>query len=61
MDIDAPPSITSDATVTVPEVAVEDEDNCLARIQHIDPLSPDFDHDYGITCYITVVHALNSN
>ena len=60
VDLDAPPSITSGKTVVVPEVCVEDE-QCLERLQHIDPLSPEFDKYYSIRCYMDAVQALNND
>ena len=61
IDLDAPPSINPDETVVIPEVCVEDEQGSLERLQHIDPLSPEFDEDYAIGCYIDAVQALNNN
>ena len=59
VDLDAPPSITPDSIVTVPNVQVDNEETYLTALQHIDPLSPDHDDDYGINCYITVIESLN--
>ena len=61
VDLDAPPSITPDETVVVPEVCVEDEQGCQEKLQHIDPLSPEFDENYAIGCYMDAIQALNSD
>lgn len=55
MDLDGAPSVTLDTTVVVPEVSVEDEQGYLESLQDIDPLSPAFDDDYGISCFVHVV------
>ena len=41
VDLDAPPSITPDSIITVPNVQVDNEETYLTALQHIDPLSPD--------------------
>ena len=58
VDLDAPPSITPDETVVVPKVC---EQGCLEKLQHIDPLSPEFDENYAIGCYMDAIQALNSD
>ena len=59
VDLDAPPSITPDSTVTVPDISVHDEDLFVDALGHINPLSPRFDYDYGITCYMQTMQKLN--
>ena len=59
VDLDAPPSITPEETVVIPEVCVEDEQGYLEKLQHWS--SSDFDEDYTIGCYMDVIQALNSN
>lgn len=61
MDVDAPPSITPDATVVVSEVLVEDEQGYFESLRDIDPLSATFDDDYGITgsCFLHVVQTVS--
>ena len=59
MDLHGPPSITPDTTVVVPEVSFEDEEGYLESLRDIDPLSPVFDDDYGISCFLQVVQTLS--
>ena len=58
VDLDAPPSITPDSIVVVPNLQVDNEDTNLTAL-HVDPLFPDHDDDYDVKCYMTVIEKLN--
>ena len=51
VDLDAPPSSTPDWIVSVPKIQVDNEETYLTAFQHVNPLFPDHDDDYGITVF----------
>ena len=61
VDLDAPPSTTPEETIVVPEVCIENGQGYLEKMQHNYPLSPEFDEDYAIGCYIDTIQALTSD
>lgn len=59
VNLDTPSSNSIESILTVLNVQVDNEETYLTALQHVDPLSPDHDDDYGINCYMKIIEGMD--
>ena len=59
VDLHAPPLISFDSAVDIPNISVSNRERYLVSLGELDPLSSVYDDDdFGISCYLKVLQII---